>query len=314
MLRKKTLTGLFLTLGLIVSVLSPPMHWSGERALPSTASVSRAQAHHHGPKARRIVSMAPNITETIFALGCGDCVVAATDFCTYPAEARALPKVGGYFNPNLERLTALCPDLLILQGKHEKVDAFCRAKGIPVLHVAMDSISSIYRGIVDLGSALHRPERAEHLCTTIRHQLEAVQKEVAGYPRQKVFICLGRAPSGMTNLYTAGGPSFISEILQIAGGDNIFADVTQPYPEASKESLLKRAPEIIIEMRPGEDISDLRRRQIIAEWDILRGVPAVSNRRVYVLTEDLLLVPGPRVGVAARFLAKPLHPEIQDGS
>jgi iron complex transport system substrate-binding protein len=143
--------------------------------------------------------------------------------------------------------------------------------------------------------------------------LEAIDREVAGFSRQRVFVCLGREPGGMTSLYTAGGQSFVSEILQIAGGDNIFQDVTQPYPEASKESLIKRAPDVIIEMRPGENISDLRRRQILSEWAILRGGPAVSNRRVYVLTQNFLLIPGPRVAAATRILAHTLHPEIQDG-
>ncbi|MBE9580357.1 MAG: ABC transporter substrate-binding protein [Proteobacteria bacterium] len=308
MLRKTILTSLFLTLGLVLSAWFLPMSRAGENTKPWTPPA------RHRPEAQRIVSMAPNITETIFALECGDRLVGVTDFCTYPREARTLPKVGGYYNPNLERLTVLRPDLVVLQGKHEKVDSFCRVKGIRILHVAMDSISSIYGGIVDLGKALQCPERAENLCTSIRKELGAVRTNVAGFARHKVFICLGRAPAGLTSLYTAGGPSFISEILQIAGGDNVFQDVTLPYPEASKESLIKRAPEIIIELRPGEDLSDLRRSQIISEWNILRGVPAISNHKVYVLTENFLLVPGPRVGLAARFLARTLHQDIQDGS
>jgi iron complex transport system substrate-binding protein len=312
MLRKSMLMGLVLISGLALSAWCPPVHWAVGRNSPSKALAS--PEHGHVSKGRRIVSMAPNITETIFALGCGDRLVGVTDFCTYPAEATALPKVGGYYNPNLERLTALRPDLVILQGKHRKVDTFCRTRGIPVLHVAMDSLSSIYRGIGDLGKALQCPERAQSLCSSIRHELESVRRDVASYARQKVFVCLGREPGGMTSLYTAGGPSFITEILQIVGGDNIFEDVTQPYPEASKESLIKRAPDIIIEMRPGENISDLRLRQIMSEWNILRGVPAISNNRIHVLTQDFLLIPGPRVGAACRILGRTLHPEIKDGT
>ena len=309
---KSTLVSIFLTLALVISVWLPPMTRAGNNALPWTASARIS--HKHESSAQRIVSMAPNITETVFALGCGDRLVGVTDFCLFPVEASALPKVGGYYNPNLERLTALRPDLVVLQGKHEKVDAFCRARGIHVMHVAMDSISSIYAGIVDLGKALSCPERARNLCASICKELKSVRGDVAGFVRQRVFICLGRAPAGLTSLYTAGGPSFISEILQIAGGDNVFQNVILPYPEASKESLIKRAPEIIIELRPGEDLSDLRRSQIISEWNILRGVPAISNHKVYVLTENFLLVPGPRVGLAARFLARTLHQDIQDGS
>lgn len=312
MLRKTVLTSLFLTLCLVLSGWLLSVCRADENAQLFTAPAG--DAHRRSPAVQRVVSMAPNITETIFALECGDRLVGVTDFCLFPVEARAIPKVGAFYNPNLERLTALRPDLVVLQGKHEKVDAFCRAKGIGVLHVAMDSISSIYGGIVDLGEALQCPERAENLCTGIHKELKAVRSDVAGFARHKVFICLGRAPAGLTSLYTAGGSSFISEILQIAGGENVFQDVTLPYPEASKESLIKRAPEIIIELRPGEDLSDLRRSQIISEWNTLRGVPAISNHKVYVLTENFLLVPGPRVGLAARFLARTLHQEMQNGS
>jgi iron complex transport system substrate-binding protein len=269
-----------------------------------------ARANSNVSKTRRIVSMAPQITETIFALGCGGRLVAVTDFCVYPPEAKELPGVGGYFNPNLEKLTALHPDLIILQGEHEKVDRFCRKKGIHILHVRMDSLSSIYEGIYKLGSILDCPEQAQKLCDAIRGELEQIREKTAGQSRKKVFVCLGRSPGSIANLYTAGGPSFVSEILQIAGGENIFSDVTQPYPEASKESLVKRAPEVIIEARPGEKITDVQRRQIISEWNVLRAIPAVANSRVYVMTEDFLLVPGPRVGASARCLAQTLHEEL----
>ncbi len=297
MLRKRVLIGIVLALSLIEPGWFPLMNWAGGQALSS-----------NGP---RIVSMAPNITETIFALGCGDLLVGVTDFCTYPPEAKGLPKMGGAINPNLEKLIALRPDLVILQGKHEKVDAFCRIRRICVLHVNMDSLSSIYRGIISLGQALHCPRRAQRLCDSIRCELEAVRGVVAGKKRPRIFICLGRASGSLASIYTAGGKSFISEIIKMAGGDNIFEDVTLPYPETSKESLIKRAPEVIIEMRPGEEISDSRRMSLIAQWDILRGIPAVSDRRVCILTEAFLLVPGPRVGTAARFIAETLHPEVK---
>ena len=291
-------------------------------ALPDTRSGSPADLSNPGQALaggysavpKRVVSIGPNLTETIFALGRGDHVVGVTDFCTYPPEVRNLPKVGGYINPNLERLLALGPDLVIVRGKHEKVDRFCRSKAIPILHVNMDSLSSIYEGIIQLGSVFRKVERAQMLCEAIRHQLKAVSRHVSQYPRLKVFISLGRAPGSLANIYTAGGPSFMTEILKIAGGDNIFEDVKKSYPEVSKESLIRRAPEVIFEMRPGEDLADARRKQIREDWKVLRGVPAIANGRIHILTEDYLLIPGPRVGVATRFLAETLHPDFEDGS
>jgi len=276
-------------------------------------SIGYAQAGQDALKARRIVSMAPSITEIIFALEKEDSLVGVTDFCSYPPETSSLPKVGGYLNPNLEKLVILRPDLVIIQGNHEKLEKFCKKRGISILYVNMDSISTIYRGIETLGRALNCRERAGNLCTYISNGLESIQRDVSRATRQKVFICLSRSPGSLANLYTVGGSSFISEILKLAGGVNIFDDVMQPYPEASKESLIKRAPEIIIEMRPGENISSDRRKQIISDWDSFQGVPAIKNKRIHILTEDFILIPGPRVAVAARLIAETLHPEIKDG-
>jgi hypothetical protein len=114
----------------------------------------------------------------------------------------------GFFNPNLEKITALRPDLIILQGKHEKMDGFCRAKKIPALHVAMDSLDTIYGGIVALGDALGASRQARELNHAIRQELEAVCGAVSGFPRKRVFISLGRAMGSMANLYTVGGSSF----------------------------------------------------------------------------------------------------------
>lgn len=258
---------------------------------------------------RRIVSMAPNITETVFALGCGDRLVAVTDFCVHPPEALALPKVGGFYNPNLERMAVLNPDLVLLQGQHEKVDRFCEGRHIPVLHVAMDSLVSIYSGIERLGGALGVPDRAIALNRAIGNDLEAVRQAVNRRPTRKVFVSLGRAMGSMANLYTVGGASFLSEVLRIAGGENVFGDVNLPYPEASKESLVKRVPEVILEMRPGEAMPPERQRQIVADWAVFKTIPAVRDGRVFVVTEDFVLVPGPRVAAVARILAGALHGE-----
>jgi iron complex transport system substrate-binding protein len=306
----KSFVKYLLTAFLLVVILQG-INWPGGQAsAPGALTGCKTEAQEDEAKAQRIVSMAPHITETIFALGCGERLIAVTDFCVYPPEAKELPRVGGFYNPNLERLTALHPDLIILQGKHEKVDRFCRKKGIPALHVKMDSLSSIYEGIYKLGSVLDCPGRAQKLCASIRGDLERIREKTAGRSRKKVFVCISRSTGSIIRLYTAGGPSFVSEILQIAGGENIFSDVTHPYPEVSKESLIKRAPEIIIEARPGEKISDAQRSQIISEWNVLGGIPAVANKRVCVMTEDFLLVPGPRVGSAARCLAQTLHEEL----
>jgi iron complex transport system substrate-binding protein len=253
--------------------------------------------------------MAPNITETVFTLGRGDKLVAVSDFCIFPQETKSLPKIGGFFNPNLERLAALRPDLILLQGEHEKVDRFARSRGIRVVHVNMDSLQTIYSGIEKLGTILEAPEAARALCLSIKERLHKFRGKALEFRRKKVFVSLGRAMGSMANLYTIGGPSFLSEVLAIAGGDNIFGDVTQPYPEASKESLIKRAPDVILEIRPGEIISQEQRDRIISEWRVFKKIPAVTHGHIRVITEDYVLIPGPRIGDVAQILMDALHEE-----
>lgn len=261
---------------------------------------------------QRIVSMAPNITETVFALGEGDRLVGVTSFCVYPPEAIRLPKVGGFYNPNLERLIALQPDMVLLQGRHKKVAAFCQERHIAALHVDMDSLSTIYRGIMKLGSTLGVPERADTLCTEIRSGLQRLREMARDREKKRVYISLSRTMGSMSNLYTVGGNSFVSQVLDVVGGKNVFADVPRPYPEVSKESLIKRAPDIILELRPGERISDVGRNRIVEAWSPFPTLPAVSKEQIRILTEAFLLVPGPRVVLAAQRFADAIHGNRHD--
>jgi len=259
----------------------------------------------------RIICMAPNVTETVFALGCGDRVVGVSRFCSYPPEATRLPRVGAFVNPNVEGIIALSPDLLIIQGKHDAVAELCRQKGYPLLRVQMENLASLYREIQAIGSRLGCPDAAAKLCDEIRNGLAEVAASVAGRPRVRVFVCLGRTPGSLAGLYTPGRDTFLTEVIRIAGGENVFADVSQPYPAASKEALLKLKPDVIIEPHPGEPLTDRQRRQLLADWRQLGSLPAVQNGRVHILTDDHLLIIGPRVVLTARKLAELIHPEIK---
>jgi len=292
-----------------VSGLCSILAWTGPDTIRPASSANPHHSRSENSVNKRIVCIGPNVTETLFALGRGDRVVGVSDFCNYPPEALGVAKVGAFINPNLEKITALRPDLVVVQGMQEKMDRFCKSRGIPILHVHMNTLSSIYSGILNLGRKFDAIKRAYELCEEIQAQIERISKEVAPYPPRKVFICLGRADGGLTNLFTAGGSSYISEILEVAGGENIFGDLKHPYPEVSKESLIKRGPEVILEMRPGESIPDFRQSRILGDWQILQGIPAISTGAIHILTEDFILVPGPRVGMATRFLARTLHPE-----
>lgn len=256
---------------------------------------------------RRIICMAPNITETVFALGAGGRVVGVSSFTTYPPEAANRPQVGALYDANLEKIVALQPDLLIVQQKHERVEKLCAARQIPVLKVNMTRVKTILEGIRVLGRALQAPRRAETLCAAIESDLAAARRDRGDRPPVKVFLCVDRQPGTLKGMFTVGGESFLSEMIALAGGRNVFADVNKDYFAVSLEALVARAPEIVIETRPSQALSADARRRLARDWAALAALPAVRNRRVAILTESYLVVPGPRVARIVERLADCIH-------
>lgn len=262
-----------------------------------------APAERHG-----VISMGPQITETIFALGEGRRLIAVSDFCDYPPEVEKLPRVGGYMNPDFEKITLLRPEMVFLSGKHLEMTRFCEQSGIPHVNVYMDSLGTIDEGIKTIGDALGVPEKATELRRRVREELEAVRASVAGKPRPKVLILTGRTEHNLNNLPTVGGGSFVSELVELAGGENLYEEADRPYLEASKETAVLKAPDVVLEFHAGENLDDEEKRAYVADWAQLASIPAVRDGRIYILTESHALRPGPRLPEIARKIAGLLHP------
>ena len=262
-------------------------------------------------RGKGIVSLAPNITETIFALGEGKQVVGVSEFDDYPMQTATLPKLGGYLNPDLEQLTLLSPAVVIVPGRHEQVTAFGEMNQIPVLNVHMDNLETIHGGIDTIGAALGVPEKATELWTKIDSDLNALREALKPYPRKKVLIVLGRERGDLTNLQTVGGTSFISEIVEAAGGDNIYKDAAQPYLEASKETVLLDAPEAILEIQAGKSLTKNQLQLLYNDWRFLDTVPAVKDGAIYFITESHAMRPGPRIADVAKIIARKLYFEAK---
>ena len=256
---------------------------------------------------QRIICMAPSATETVFALGAGDRVVGVTTYTTWPEEALDLPRVGALYDPNLEKIVALRPDLVIVQQKHDRVEALCAERNIVVLRVHMKRLEDIYRGIRVIGEMLDVSDEAETLCTQIQADVDVVRRRVADLPELKTFVCVDRQPGTLKGMFTVGSESFLSDVVTIAGGKNIFDDVSRDYFQVSTEALIARAPEAIIETRPMQVLSGDAVAHLATDWTALPDLPAVRDGRVYVLTENYIVVPGPRVARIAERLAEVLH-------
>ena len=263
------------------------------------------------PVARKgFISTGPHVTETVFALGQGSRLIAVSDFCDYPPEATHLPRIGGYMDPNLEKIAALSPELVLIAGESPKITDFARQRAIPYLNVSMDSFASIDAGIASLAKAMGCEKEGDALQAKIHAELEAVRTAVKGMPRPKVLIITTRQDHTLNNLYTSNRSSFVSELVDCAGGDNIYADAATTYPEASKETIVVKAPEVIIEFHAGEKLNETEQAKYIEDWKQLESLPAVRNDRIYLILEGHAMRPGPRVGEIALLLAKRLHPDV----
>lgn len=258
-----------------------------------------------------IVSLAPNLTETVFALGEGDRIIGVGEFDDYPPEVAKLPKLGGYLDPDLEQLSLLAPAMIMVPGQHEQVTTFGKMNSIPVMNIHMDSLETIGAGIDAIGTALGVPERAAALRASIDADLAALREALKPYPRKKVLIVLGRERGNLSNIQTVGGTSFISEMVAAAGGDNIYGDSTQPYLEASRETILMEAPDAILEIQAGKTMTTNQTQQLYNDWRFLDTVPAVKNGAIYFVTESHAMRPGPRIAEVAKIIARKLYFEAE---
>jgi ABC-type Fe3+-hydroxamate transport system substrate-binding protein len=247
----------------------------------------------------RIVSLNPATTEILFALGAGDRVVGRTHWDGWPPEVLDVPDLGDGIRPSIETVIGARPDLVVLYASGENRDAAraLRAAGIAVISLRIDSIVEFERAVTLLGDAVGEPERARSVVDSVRATLDQVRSATTGRARPTVFMLAWETP-----LMTIGSGSFLSELVEIAGGRNVFGDLTGPSPQVAFEEVLRRDPEFILG-RPetaGKLGSNVR-------W---RALPAVREGRVLVMDTVLVGRPGVRLGEAAVSIARLLHPGV----
>lgn len=259
----------------------------------------------------RIICMSPSITEIVFELGLADNVIGVSGFCSYPPEATRKTNVGEYINPNLEKIFTLQPDLVIFQGKHDKLANFCISNSIPYFQIDFGKLNSILETISKLGEKLNRKHESDILIKKINDEFKNLDRQISNLEKARVLITLWRKPGSLSGIFTCGKGSFMNELLTIAGGENIFGDIESLYFEVSLESVSKRNPEVIIETLPGTDLTDKDKNEYISDWQSLSYIEAVKANRIYILTEDYLQIPGPRISLAADCFAKAIHPEVR---
>lgn len=271
---------------------------SGSTSVP----ISGTGSAHSRPE--RIVSLAPSVTEIIFALGEERRLVGVTELCDFPDEARGLPKIGAFLHPDIERIVSLDPDLCIAV-KDANVPAGTeplRSFGIPVVVLNPKSLDSVVETIREMGRLLGARERAEDLAAQMERRIREVKSRVAKtHERPGVFFQIGVSP-----IVSAGSGTFINELIEAAAGRNL-AEGPIPYPRFSIEQVLTLQPDLILvtSMSRGTAFGP-----ILDGWKQWPNVPAVRNGRIFLVDSNLFDRPTARLVQGLEILAEFIHPEL----
>jgi iron complex transport system substrate-binding protein len=249
------------------------------------------------PIARRVVSLNPSLTEMLLAIGAGPALVGVDEYSArLQPEVRSLPVVGGLFNPSLEAVVALEPDLVVLVPGAQQRDLADRMQAleIRVLELPNITLAQVLDSLETLGRRVGRRAEAGERVRRIRGAWREVEQEAAGRPRVRTVLVIQRDP-----LYVVGQGSFIDAMLHAAGGENPAAVFPEAYPRASVEWLIEAAPQVILDAT--DDPEDAQRH-----WSRWPSLPAVSSGRTVAIPPDLML-PGPYLDRSLRLLARALH-------
>ena len=254
----------------------------------------------------RIISLVPAVTEMLYAIGAGPQMIGVSSFDHYPAAVEKLPRLGGLIDPDIERILTLKPDLVIVYGAKSDMAARLARAQIATFPYDTGALSNVTGTIRALGERLGRQKEANAEATRIEHGLEEVRVRVANQPRYRTLLIFGREAGSLRGIYASGGVGYLHDILSIAGGDDVFSDVKRENIQISAEQVLARMPEAIVELHGAMTPQKIATERGL--WSQLPAVPAVKNNRIYLLSDEVLTIPGPRIVDAARLLADALHP------
>jgi len=249
--------------------------------------------------AKRVVSLAPGLTESLFAIGAGDEVVGVTTYCTYPPEALSRQSVGGMTTPSVEAITALSPDLVVatVEGNVREDVLTLERIGIPVFVTNPRTLEGIRRSLTQLGTLTGHEEEAIRLAGTLKDREDSL-REKAPLPPVRALLVLALRP-----LVVAGSGTFLDDLMRTAGAENLGASSVGSYPTISRESVAARDPEVL--MLLSDAVRDTAR--LLEEFPEWRTMTAVREGRLVILDSDLLSRPGPRAVEALAQLSSVLR-------
>ena len=278
------------------------------RHLPSGPSQGPSEMIEPGGP-RRIISLSPNVTDILEGVGAFDRVVAVSNYCSYPPGVASLPRVGGWQNASLEEVTSLGPDLVVMaEVQAPFVDSKLRALGIETLVVPSQSLEDVFKAIDAIGRGVGRQQQALRLQREVRAVLDRVARHTQGLPKRSVLCVVDRVPGTLRGLYTASQGSYLTRLIEIAGGRSIAPPATSNYGRIGKEAVVTLNPEVVIDMVQGAQGAFAE--DPIGIWSVLKEIRAVRRRRVHPVREMSVLHASQFVAKTAELFSKLIHPEV----
>ncbi len=294
MIRKSLLLALVISLLLNISV-------EGKERLLTDETGRKVKIPHF---AKRIISLAPSITEILFALGLNEEIVGVTSFCDYPETASTKPRIGGFINPSIEKIVSLKPDLIIATRDGNRWETIHRLSdlGFSVYLINPKSFYGVMKAIHHIGVVVGREEESRKIIANMILKKEEIVTHTKSFARPKVFFQIGYTP-----IITVGKGTLADDLIRLAGGNSISRDESVSYPLYSVETIISKGPEIII-MSSMESKRDYL--NLVKKWQNWTSIPAVKKNAIYVVDSNLVDRSTPRIVEGLEALAKMIHPEV----
>ena len=276
-------------------------------ALAVSRSVGPKDAASDALDTRRLVSLAPSLTEILYALELGETIVGVTAGSDYPPQALDKPSVGTFWQPNIEAIIALKPSLVVTLGfqQHKSLVHRLERMGCHCLMTDIWTVDNLFGAIDTLGKATGSERQAAELIDDIKFKIRLLQEAIKGRPRPRVLWVVQRDP-----LRVAGRDTFINEMVELAGGENAIGPTLHKYPPIGAEQVIAASPQVVIEPTMGKGDPRHQRDQALAYWDRFASTPAVAAGRVHIIDGDIVSRLGPRLYEGIETLVQYLHPEV----
>jgi iron complex transport system substrate-binding protein len=254
---------------------------------------------------QRLISLAPSNTEILFALGLGDKVVGVTDFCNYPEEAKSIEQIGSYFDPSIEKIFSLSPDLVLAITGLPEVIAKLEELGIPALILDPSDLEGVLANIQLVGKATGAEKEAEALVSEMRGRIAVVTEKASEVKERPRVFCEIDA-TDPSKPWASGPGSFMDAMIRLSGGTNVAADAESPWPQLSAEEIIAKDPGIVIlaDSKYGVTAESVKERH---GWEV---ITAVKEGAIYDIDDDLISRPGPRIVDGLEAVARIIHPEL----